>query len=106
MKEAKYCFVTINMQTRLPQSKVLLSGNTSNLGFWNPNNAKECKKIDDTHFTARCRFLINQEVEFKFVFENDWTSVEKGMWIEEIKNHTLVANKGLVINIDVYNWAK
>jgi len=28
------------------------------------------------------------------------------MWIEEIKNHSLVAEKGLVINIDVYNWAK
>ena len=65
-----------------------------------------CKKIDDTHFSARCRFEIGANVEFKFVFESDWTSVEKGMWIEEIKNHNLVAEKGLIINIDVYNWAK
>ena len=106
MSEAKYCFVTINMTTRLPQEKVLLSGNSSNLGNWEPTKAKVCKKIDDTHFTARCRFTLGQEVEFKFVFDPDWTTVEKGMWIEEIKNHNLIAEKGLVINIDVYNWAK
>ena len=106
MKEARYCFVTINMTTRLPQNTVLLSGNTANLGYWEPSKAKVCKKIDDTHFSARCRFEIGASVEFKFVFESDWTSVEKGMWIEEIRNHNLVAEKGLVINIDVYNWAK
>lgn len=106
MNKNKYCFVTINMTTRLPKDNVLITGNTSNLGNWDLSKAKSCKKIDDTHFSKRCRFLINQEVEFKFVVENKWESVEKGMWIEEIKNHSFVAEKSLVINIDVFNWAK
>ena len=78
MKKARYCFVTINITTRLPQEKVLLSYNSSNLRYWEPSKAKVCKKVDDTHFTARCRFELDQVVKFKFVFDQAWTTEEKG----------------------------
>lgn len=102
----QYCFVNFVVNTFAPVSDMYISGSTKNLGLWNASKAVRLTSTDGYKFTIRKRFKIGESVEFKVLTLRDWRGVEKGMFAEEIANHHIIADKGAVAEVTVYNWRR
>jgi hypothetical protein len=70
--------------------KIYVCGNIPQLGDWNPKYAVELKKNEQGLYQVTKMLPENQIIEFKFMEEKDWATVEKGEYDEEVKNHILV----------------
>jgi hypothetical protein len=70
--------------------KIYMCGNLPSLGDWNPKFAVELKRNDKGLYQVTKMLPENQIIEFKFMEEKDWETVEKGEYDEEVKNHILV----------------
>lgn len=87
-------------------SKVFLCGSTANLGSWDPKGAVECEFCDKCgKFHASKMFKEGEVVEFKVLKDKTFDAVEKGAWGEELANHSFVASKGLVVEVEAVNFA-
>ena len=86
--------------------KLYLVGSTANLGNWDP---KDAVKMDFCvacgKFTVTKLFAEGTTVEFKVLKAKNYDGVEKGTWGEELENHSVVATKGLEVEVAVYNFA-
>lgn len=84
-----------------------LLGNTNELGAWNLNKAS-AMKFDSEKNAFVCSKMLeeNETIEFKFISQKDWKTVEKGIFKEEITNHIAIVKKGLVIEIVINNFAE
>ena len=102
----QYCFINFVVNTFAPVSDMYISGSTKNLGLWNASKAVQLTSTDGYKFTIRKRFRIGESVEYKVLTRRDWSKVEKGMFGEEIANHRIVADKGAVAEVTVYNWRR
>jgi hypothetical protein len=87
-------------------SKVLIVGNVPALGGWDPSKAVELKKEQDGSFSVSKMLPTGQIVEFKILCDKSWDKVEKGVYNEEIKNHIISPEKGLVAEYDVARFNK
>ena len=47
-----------------------------------------------------------ETVEFKVLAGKTWDAVEKGDTGYELENHSFIAAKGLVVEVEVVNFAK
>ncbi len=69
---------------------IYVCGNIKELGEWNPKFAVALKKNEQGLYQVNKILPENQLIEFKFMEEKDWATVEKGEYDEEIQNHILV----------------
>lgn len=99
----KKCRVKFVVTTPHAVRKLYLCGSTKNLGNWNPTNAKELHKKDGIF--ELCKFFrVGETISFKILEKMTWDRVELGYWCEDVANHTVVAEKGLVVNIEIPNF--
>lgn len=101
--QTKRCRVKFIVSTPHPVRRLYICGSTKNLGNWNAVSAKELRKKDG-HFECQKYFHIGEEVSFKILEKMNWERVELGYWYEDIDNHTLIAEKGLIVEINVPNF--
>lgn len=80
-------------------------GDNEKLGAWEIKKAVAMKKVDDSTFTLSKKFPEGIDISFKFLREKDFETVEKGMFCEEIENHTVNSNDK-VVSVVIYNFAK
>ena len=98
--------VTVTIKVAADVEKVYVVGNTANLGAWDAKKAVELKATEAGKFEAAKKFDANSTVEFKVLSAKDWEAVEKGMWGEDLANHTFTAAKGLVVEVGVSKFGK
>ena len=82
-------------------NKVLIVGSIPALGSWDPAKAVELKYEGNGVFTVTKMMATGQMVEFKVLADKNWTKVEKGVYNEELQNHILTPEKGLVVEVNV-----
>ena len=82
-------------------SEVYLVGSIPLLGGWNPEKAIQLEKKGNGVFSTSKMLPTGQLVEFKVLAEKNWNRVEKGVYSEEVQNHVIAPEKGLVVEIDV-----
>lgn len=97
--------VKVTFNVKANAKTLYLVGSTKNLGEWDPKNAVKLEKNGDV-FTTSKLFENLSTIEFKFIRGKSYEYVEKGEWGEEIQNHSVVAVKGLVVDITVNNFNK
>ncbi len=88
-------------------SKLFIVGSTKNLGAWDAKKAVELEYCDKCGAFFTDKLLpAGEVVEFKVLTAKNWDNVEKGVWGEEVANHSFVAEKGLEVVVEVNNFAK
>jgi len=87
-------------------NKVLIVGSIPALGGWDPSKAVELKNEGNGIFTISKKMSTGQMVEFKVLCDKSWDKVEKGYYNEEIMNHIITPEKGLVVEINVARFNK
>lgn len=92
--------VTVKFNVK-SNAKVYICGSTDNLGAW---DAKKAVEVKDGALSKK--FEEGTVVEFKVLAKKCWCAVEKGANGEELANRTFKATKGLVVDVDAYNFAK
>ena len=102
MKGTK-CRVKFVVTTPHAVRKLYICGDTANLGNWDVSEAKEMRKKEDRFELVKI-FPIGEVVNFKVLEKMTWERVELGYWCEDIANHTIVAEKGLVVNMEIPNF--
>lgn len=98
--------VTVTIKVEANAEKVFVVGNTANLGAWDAKKAVELKAVEAGKFEVSKKFDADAVVEFKVLAAKNWDAVEKGIWGEDLANHTFTATKGLVVEAGVSNFAK
>lgn len=97
--------VTVKISVTANAEKVFVVGSTENLGAWNAKDAIALKAVDGK-FEVSKKFDADAVVEFKVLAAKDWEAVEKGIWNEDLENHTFTATKGLVVEVGVDHFGK
>lgn len=100
--------VDIDLQVYLGENarwadKIYVVGNVQELGGWNIVKAKPLREANGKyvfHFNVE----PNTNVEFKVCKGKSWNEVEKGIFGEEICNHSIFATSNQNYNLEVYNW--
>lgn len=87
-------------------SQLYIVGSSNALGAWDINNAVEMKRDEKGLFTIAKMMEPGEIVEFKVLKEKSWDAVEKGVYGQEIANHIISPQKGLVVNLAVARFAK
>ena len=87
-------------------SQLYIIGSSKSLGAWDINNAVEMKKDEKGIFSITKMMDPGEIVEFKVLKEKTWDAVEKGVYGQEIANHIISPQKGLVVNLEVARFAK
>jgi hypothetical protein len=97
--------VTVKISVTANAEKVFVVGNTESLGAWDAKKAVALNAVDGK-FEASKKFDADAVVEFKVLAAKDWEAVEKGIWNEDLENHTFTATKGLVVEVGVDHFGK
>lgn len=97
--------VTVKISVTANAEKVYVVGNATNLGAWDAKKAVELKG-ENGKFEVSKKFDADAVVEFKVLAAKDWNAVEKGIWDEDLENHTFKASKGLVVEVGVDHFSK
>ncbi len=90
-----------------PAAKELyVVGNVASLGAWNPSKAVKLEFCSECGKYSVAKMLpAGEAVEFKVLAAKSFDAVEKGAYGEELQNHSFVAEKGLVVEVEVVNFA-
>lgn len=89
----------VMVKGKMPEELYLIT-NYSNWKESIPLEKKEDLFVLNTYFPK------NISLEFKISFTKDWKGVEKGMFGEEIRNHSYVLNNDIEIEDIIYNFRK
>ena len=84
--------------------KLYICGNDAKLGGWNAEKAVALTKKGEGTFSKSIKLEKGSKIEFKILKAKCWDSVEKGMFGEEIVNHTVVADDKAEKQVVVYNF--
>lgn len=76
----------------------------SNLGNWDLNKAILMNKLDDNLFDITLAVEPGYKLEFKVLRDKNWNSIEKGIWNEEIKNHTYLIDDDMSVFDLIHNF--
>ncbi|MBR6072256.1 MAG: hypothetical protein IKP77_05425 [Acholeplasmatales bacterium] len=87
-------------------NEVYIVGSVPQLGSWDVKKAIKLEKNDAGIFTVSKLLATGQLVEFKVLADKDWARVEKGVYNEEIQNHIIAPEKGLIVELDVARFNK
>ena len=103
--EDKVCCVTFHVENKTDKDVdcIYICGNHAKLGNWNPAKALKVKKENGVFRIVR-RFNEGETLEYKVLCKPNWEGVDKGMWGEEIVNHTVVVERATQSAVTVYNW--
>ena len=101
--EKKKCRVIFYATTPQPADQLYLCGEPHNAGNWDAALAKPMKWTDKGWRAIKI-LPVGEVFEFKILRSRSWQDVEKGIWGEEIANHAIVAQKGLVVEMDIPNF--
>jgi len=93
--------VNVKIKVNANAKKAYVCGSTKNLGEW---DAKKAVAVEDG--VVAKQFAAGEVVEFKVLAGKTWDKVEKGANFEEVQNHSFVAAKGLVVEVNVENFNK
>ena len=93
--------VNVKIKVTGNAKKLYVVGSTKNLGEWNPKNAVLVEEG-----VVSKQFAAGEVVEFKVLSAKKWDNVEKGAFGEEVANHSFVAAKGLVVEVNIENFNK
>ena len=93
--------VNVKIKVNGNAKKLYVCGSTKNLGEW---DAKKAVEVVDGVVSKQ--FAAGEAVEFKVLAGKNWNKVEKGAFGEEVANHSFVAAKGLVVEVNVENFNK
>ncbi|MCI5582554.1 MAG: hypothetical protein MR357_02420 [Anaeroplasma sp.] len=99
--------VEIRVAVKADAKDVYLVGSTTSLGAWDAKKAVKleyCEKCGK--FTTSKMLPAGETVEFKVLAGKTWDAVEKGDTGYELENHSFIAAKGLVVEVEVVNFAK
>ena len=96
---AKYAFVNFEVETQRSCDEIYICGSTHNLGGWDAAKAVVMNKVTPNKFTLRKRFNAGEVVEYKVLYAPDWQYVEKGMYGEEVANHTVTAGNDAYVMV-------
>ena len=102
-KKKKYCRVTFYAHPREAVEEMYLCGENHASGEWVAELATKMT-LTDKGWRAIKVLPVGEPFEFKVLRINSWYGVEKGTWGEEIPNHVIVAEKGLVVDMDIPNF--
>ena len=87
--------------------ELYIVGSTNSLGAWNLSKAVKLEYCEACgKYTTAKMLPAGEVVEFKILSDKSWDCVEKGLFNEEISNHVIVPEKGLKVEIEVFNFAK
>lgn len=97
----------VDNQSNQQFDEVFVCGNHKKLGEWNPAKALCVKKNAKGVLSIDRKFIPGEVIEYKVLNAQDWANVEKGVWGEEVQNHTVtVGDSKTVSSVVVYNWNK
>ena len=85
--------------------ELYLVGNIKQLGAWDLKKAIKltlCPKCGK--YTVTKMLPKEEVVEFKVCKAQDWKFVEKGIWCEDIENHSFIVEKGLKVEIICHHF--
>lgn len=108
-EEAQMGKVTFNAKIVNPDLEVndlFVVGNIALLGMWEPKKGIKMKKVDKNTYVASVKIPANTHMEFKIVREDSWYGVEKGIFTEEIPNHTYDIDGDLEVEDLIYSFRK
>ncbi len=98
--------VKVTIKVASNSKDLFVVGSTKNLGAWNASKAEQLEKCEKCgKFSVSKMFNEGEVVEFKVLAGKSWDAVEKGQNQEEVQNHQFVASKGLVVELEVNNFA-
>lgn len=83
--------------------QMYLCGENRASGNWNPEFAYKMTLTPDG-WRAIKYLPEGKPFEFKVLRGKSWYDVEKGTWCEEISNHVITAQKGLVVHMNIPNF--
>ena len=95
--------VSVKISVTSCANELYIVGNTKNLSAWDAEKVKLTKK--GNKFSKSISFDKNEVVEFKILAGQCWGCVEKGAFGEEVENHAFAATEGLVVELEVNNFA-
>ena len=96
--------VSVKISVTSCANELYIVGNTKNLSAWDAEKAVKLTKKGNK-FTKALSFDANEVVEFKVLAAKAWGCVEKGAYGEEVENHSFAAKEGLVVELEVNNFA-
>ena len=105
MKKTKKCRVILYAHPHEDVAAMYLCGVNHASGEWDARFASPMKYTDEGWRAIKI-LPVGQPFEFKVLCSRDWHGVEKGTWGEEIGNHVIVAEKGLVVHMDIPSFRK
>jgi hypothetical protein len=85
--------------------EMYLCGENHASGSWDAARATKMKYTEDG-WRAIKYLPAGAKFEFKVLCAPSWHGVEKGTWCEEIPNHVITAEKGLVVHMNIPNFRK
>ena len=103
--EKKKCRVIFYAHPRESVEEMYLCGVNHASGEWHPEQSTRMKWTENGWRAIKI-LPVGEPFEFKVLCAKSWTAVEKGIWGEEISNHVVVAEKGLVVHMDIPNFRK
>lgn len=71
---------------------------------WDITHALKMNKEDENTFRSEILVPKNTHLEFKICKSNSWDDVEKGIWKEEIKNHSYHIIDDIIIEDLIHNF--
>lgn len=104
IKAGRKCRVYLYAQPAQPQQQLYICGDIPSAGEWNAAIAKPMK-LTDKGWRAIKVLPVGSAFSFKILRDRTWAAVEKGTWREEIDNHVIVAQKGLVVTMPIPTFA-
>ena len=105
LKSGKKCRVILYAIPQEPVEQMYICGEIKSAGEWNATVAKPMK-LTDKGWRAIKILPVGSVFAFKVLKGQDWKNVEKGTWREEIANHEIVAEKGLVVTMPIPTFAE
>ena len=101
--ETKLCRVFLYAHPREQVEEMYLCGENRASGAWDAALATKMKLTEDG-WRAIKMLPVGSTFEFKVLRDKSWHGVEKGTWGEEIPNHVITAEKGLVVHMNIPNF--
>ena len=105
LRSGKKCRVILYAIPAQPVEQMFICGEIHSAGEWDATLAKPMK-LTDKGWRAIKILPVGSTFAFKVLSDRNWDAVEKGTWREEIPNHVIVAEKGLVVTMPIPTFAK
>lgn len=106
MENYTVTFVAYLTKNAKKYENLYICGNCAKLGNWNPEKAVPLKKTKCGNFRLSRKFPVDSHIEYKLLAGKDWKYVEKGIYGEEIANHSQVVEGNTVSPVVITFFAE